>query len=188
MTDSTDEIQVLHVDDDPDFAELAAEFLEREDERISVQTAASADEGLKQLSNSSIDCIVSDYDMPKQNGIEFLETVREDYPDLPFILFTGKGSESVASEAISSGVSDYLQKKSGRQQYELLANRAGTLVEKYRNVQELDKLRRQFTILVDQNFVGIYIIQDGEFVYVNPRLAAIHGYDDPEEIFGMSPL
>ena len=42
--------------------------------------------------------------MPEMNGIEFLETVRGTYPELPFILFTGKGSEQVASDAIAAGV------------------------------------------------------------------------------------
>lgn len=46
--------------------------------------------------------------MPGQNGIEFLETVCETYPYLPFILYTGKGSEEVASDAITAGVTDYL--------------------------------------------------------------------------------
>jgi PAS domain S-box-containing protein len=182
------EISVLHVDDEPDFTDLTAEFIERADDRISVQTATSAADGLKHLSESEIDCIVSDYAMPGQNGIEFLETVRADYPDLPFILFTGEGSEAVASQAISAGVSDYLQKDSGTGQYELLANEIVEFVEKYRTEQELDELRRQFTTVVEQNFVGIYIIQNGEFVYVNPRLAEIHGYDDPAEVIGMSPL
>lgn len=181
-------ITVLHVDDEPDFADLAAEFLEREDERISVQTATSTAEGLERLSESQINCIVSDYEMPGKNGIEFLETVREDYPDLPFILYTGKGSEEVASDAISAGVSDYLQKERGTEQYELLANDIVTFVDKYRTEQELDTLRRQYTKLAEQNFVGIYIIQDGEFIYANPRLADIHGYDNPDEVIGMSPL
>ncbi len=37
------------------------------------------------------------------NGLEFLQVVREDCPDRPFILFTGKGSETVASDALSAG-------------------------------------------------------------------------------------
>lgn len=43
-------------------------------------------------------------------------------------LFTGKGSEEVASEAISAGVSDHLQKESGTDQYAILANRIENLV------------------------------------------------------------
>jgi PAS domain S-box-containing protein len=184
----SDSIHVLHVDDEPNFAAMAAEFLEREDDRISVQTATNARDALDILAESEIDCIVSDHDMPGQNGIEFLETVRKEHPDLPFVLYTGKGSEAVASDAIGAGVTDYLQKGGGTEQYEILANEIVSAVQKHRTERELDDLRRRYTELVEQNFVGIYIIQHGEFVYVNPRLAEIHGYDEPAEIIGLSPL
>jgi DNA-binding NtrC family response regulator len=42
------------------------------------------------------------------DGLGFLQVVREEYTDLPFILFTGRGSEQVAGEAVSAGVTDYL--------------------------------------------------------------------------------
>jgi len=66
--------------------------------------------------------------MPDTNGTEFLETVRETYPDLPFVLFTGKGSEAVASDAISAGITDYLEKEVGTDQYAVLANRVTNAV------------------------------------------------------------
>ena len=57
-------IRVLHVDDEPDFAKLAASFLEREDDRLDVEPATGSDEGLARLAAEPFDCIVSDYDMP----------------------------------------------------------------------------------------------------------------------------
>jgi PAS domain S-box-containing protein len=132
-------IRVLHVDDEPDFADLTATFLEREDDRFDTETATSATEGLDRLSGRTYDCIVSDYDMPRTNGIEFLEQVREKWPNLPFILFTGKGSEEVASDAISAGVTDYLQKQKGTEQYELLANRIQNAVQARREAQRAER-------------------------------------------------
>ncbi|MFB6110536.1 MAG: PAS domain S-box protein [Halodesulfurarchaeum sp.] len=149
MSDSP-EFRVLHVDDDPDFADLAAEMLEREDDRLAVETAPSAAAGLDRLAEAEVDCVVSDYRMPGLTGLEFLEAVREDHPDLPFILYTGKGSEAVASEAVAAGATDYLRKGRVRGgdgdtgQFELLANRIRNAVEQYRarrRAAELDRIR-----------------------------------------------
>ncbi|WP_251343215.1 hybrid sensor histidine kinase/response regulator [Haloplanus halophilus] len=126
-------VTVLHVDDDTEFAELTATFLERTSERLEVVVETSAADALDRLDGTaSVDCIVSDFQMPGTNGIEFLRAVREDDPRLPFILFTGKGSEEVASDAVSAGVTDYMQKGSGTEQYEILANRIENVVEGYR--------------------------------------------------------
>jgi len=128
-------IRTLHVDDEPSVADTTAAFLQREDDRLHIETALSASDGLARLADATFDCVISDYDMPKTNGIEFLETVRQKYPALPFILYTGKGSEEVASEAIAAGASDYLQKERGTGQYAVLATRIITLVERARAQQ-----------------------------------------------------
>jgi PAS domain S-box-containing protein len=152
--DGLEPIRVLHVDDDPDFVELAATFLERADERFVVETATSVDEGLDRLAETDLDCVVSDYDMPGRNGIEFLERVRADHDTLPFILFTGKGSESVASEAISAGVTDYLRKRTGAEQYDLLANRIENAVDATRSRRLLTERTRRLETLIS-NLPGI---------------------------------
>jgi PAS domain S-box-containing protein len=132
MSEDQSSIRVLHVDDESEFLDLATTYLSRQDDRFTIETATSADAGLDCLATDEFDCVISDYDMPGMTGIDFLQAVREDSPDLPFILFTGKGSEEVASEAISAGVTDYLQKQRGTEQYELLANRVTNAVEQRR--------------------------------------------------------
>jgi PAS domain S-box-containing protein len=131
-------IHILHVDDDPDIIDLTAEFLTHDTDQFTVESALSGAEGLEQVT-SEIDCIVSDYDMPGMNGLEFLEAVRQRQPDLPFILFTGKGSEEVASEALTLGATDYLQKGTGTDQYDLLVNRVRRAVGQFRAEQELER-------------------------------------------------
>jgi len=137
--------RVLHVDDDSAFAALTAEYLERTSDCLVVETATSASEGLDRLDAEAFDCVVSDYQMPGQDGLAFLETVREAHDDLPFILFTGTGSENVASEAIAGGVTDYLQKRAGTEGYELLANRIENAIQQYRATRRaatLDRINR----------------------------------------------
>ncbi|AUX10097.1 multi-sensor signal transduction histidine kinase [Halalkaliarchaeum desulfuricum] len=123
MPSIPDTIHVLYVDDGGDIAETSASNLERKDERLSVLTESTVDDALDTLSNERVDCIVSAYEMPTQDGIEFLESVRGTYPDLPFILYTDNGSEEVASEAISNGVTDYLPKDSRTDHQSKLADR-----------------------------------------------------------------
>lgn len=121
-------VRILHIDDDPEFVALTATALERERGAFSVDTATSGQEGLERLAGGRYDCIISDYEMPGMGGIEFLETVRESHPELPVILFTGEGSEEVASEAVSAGATDYLRKGAASERYELLADRIESAV------------------------------------------------------------
>ena len=78
-------IQVLYVDRGP-YAERVAKFLEQEDGDIAVETATSTVAGLEYIADTEVDCLVSGYDLPDQSGLEFLATIREYHPELPFIL------------------------------------------------------------------------------------------------------
>ena len=136
-------IRVLHVDDDSDFLELTAALLEGELERLEIELMDDPASVLDRAALNDIDCIVSDFDMPPMDGIELLTAIRERDRTIPFILYTGKGSEEVASEAMTAGVTDYVQKKPGREHLSLLANRIEHAVRQARTRDRLDTQRHQ---------------------------------------------
>jgi PAS domain S-box-containing protein len=137
----TEAVRVLCVDDEPQVLELTEAYLERELPAAELLTATGTAAALDALEGERVDCVVSDYDMPDGTGIDLLRSVRADHPDLPFVLFTGKGSEEVGSEAVSAGVTDYLQ-KAGPEKFELLANRIRDAVDQRRVERDLDDTRR----------------------------------------------
>jgi DNA-binding NtrC family response regulator len=129
-------VSILCVDDESHSADLTAIRLEQLDERFSVETAARAKEGLAYIEDNHVDCIVSDYKMPDIDGLAFFEMVHNEYPQLPFVLFTGRGSEAVADDARSRGVTKYLEKTT-TDRYEVLAEQVRNAVKKRRAEQGL---------------------------------------------------
>lgn len=166
-------IQVLHVDDELQFGELTKTILESEYETFEVITETDPCEALEAINNRDIDCLVSDYDMPEMDGIELLERVREEHSTLPVILFTGKGTEEVASRAISVGVTEYLQKEGGTDQFTVLANRIHNAVENRVNKRK----REQYRTVVETAGDAMYVLdKDGNIEVVNETFERMAGY------------
>lgn len=171
--------RVLHVDDDPEFTELVSVFLEREDDRFTVVQATSASNGMDELREQPFDCVISDYDMPGCDGIRFLKKVRDEFPDLPFILFTGKGTEEIASEAISAGVTDYLQKQRSSDCYTVLANAASNAIEHYQSVQMVRQRDQKLRAVIERVTDAIVELDpDWRITLVNRQAEKRYGMDE----------
>jgi len=99
---------VLHIDDEEGFLELSKIFLQKES--IKATSALSGEEGLRILKQKNFDAIISDFQMPGMNGLEFLDHLRTNGNDIPFIMLTGKGREEVAIKALNLGADHYLMK------------------------------------------------------------------------------
>ena len=102
-------IDILYVDDETSLLEIAKLFLEKDGD-FNVHVFDSVRLALEALESRKFDAIVSDYLMPETDGIEFLKSLRKSGDRTPFILFTGKGREEVAIEALNSGADYYLSK------------------------------------------------------------------------------
>lgn len=130
---------VLHVDDDLRSLEMRASILE-DDFGYAVTVASNANEALDLLEDGEFDCVLSDYKMPDMDGIELLRIIKEQYPNLPFILFTGVESEEVAEHAFEAGATDYIPKSLSNISYELLAERIDQAIQQREMVEQLEQL------------------------------------------------
>jgi PAS domain S-box-containing protein len=168
---------VLCVDDEPELLTLCRLFLEK-DGKHRVETAESASEGIKKLRTGRFDVIISDYLMPESDGIDFLKQVREEFGEIPFILFTGKGREEVIIEAIDLGVTFYLQKGNDpASQFSELSRKIETSMQRSRSddacrekTRELDQF---FTLALDLLCIAD---TDGYFRRLNPAWEMLLGW------------
>ncbi len=164
-------IRVLHVDDDPARGRLSETLLTEYISDVETFTETDPKTANERLEGGLIvDCVVSDFDMGVMDGLGFLETVRERSPNLPFILFTGKGSEEIASEAISAGVTDYLQKGGGPDQYAVLANRIENVVSQYRAERATKSYQRRMNDVYERVTDAFFALDtDWRFTFLNGR-------------------
>ena len=104
-------VRVLVVDDDPEVATLAGDYLEHTDRQLTVKTETTPADALDRVESTDdgFDCIVSDYEMPGMNGLEFHDAVRNAADDVPFILFTVCDA-ALVDGGDPSDVTDYIQK------------------------------------------------------------------------------
>jgi DNA-binding NtrC family response regulator len=93
-------IRVLHVDDDVCLLEFSKQILTLEN-NFEIDSVLSVDEAFKKMEKQTYDAIVSDYEMPQKNGLDFLKELKEQKNQTPFILFIGKGGLIKAAKRIS---------------------------------------------------------------------------------------
>lgn len=105
-------LRLLVVDDD-EYDRLAVRRCLREPGvAVVVNEAATAAETLEFIREAHYDCVLLDYYIPEVDGLSLLHDIRAAAPDVPIVIFTGRGDEEVAVEIMKAGAVDYLPKAS----------------------------------------------------------------------------
>ncbi len=101
---------LLIVDDEPDIVERLKLILEEYADIV--LTASNGLEALDLVRDNEVHCILSDINMPRMNGVEFIRTLRADGLTTPFVFYTSHGSSELLQEAMKYRAFDFLNKPS----------------------------------------------------------------------------
>ncbi len=99
---------ILIIDDEKAIRKTLTEILSYEGYKI--EEAGDGEEGLRKFKERAFDVVLCDIKMPKIDGIEFLDRVRDINPDVPVIMISGHGTIETAVEAVKKGAYDYIAK------------------------------------------------------------------------------
>jgi DNA-binding NtrC family response regulator len=122
----TEPLDLLLVDDEPDFLEPACRFFQRQGYRV--VAAANAEQAIAVQTNQHFHVAIIDQNMPGVNGLDLLTRLHRDDPDLKIVMLTGGGSIGSAVEAMKRGAIDYLSKPFGLDELDMLVRRLAKTV------------------------------------------------------------
>lgn len=171
----SDEIYALVVEDDEQVAEVAVDRLEYIGEYFEADYVESPSEALDVLEEEDVSAVISDYHFPGEdmNGMDFLDVVKGRDSEMPFIMYTGRGSEDLAVEAMRNGADEYVRKGEDNQ-YELMVQRIENAAERRSIVEELEIFKQ---IIEEAGHAVKITDSEGDIIYVNEAFEDRTGYN-----------
>ena len=181
-------IRILQVDDDRSLLEISKLILLDIDCNFVIDHACSVDQGLNKLAAESYDVVVSDYEMPQKDGLQFLKELREQKYTIPFILFTGKGREEVAIKALNLGADGYFDKHGSPQTvYGELHHGIHSVVNRRKAEEALRMSEEDYDKLINgMNDIAWVTDFNCNFVEINDAAVKFLGYSKAE-LLSMGP-
>ena len=102
--------KILLIEDEEPIRRVLIRILEEENKDYIITQCEDGKLGLNTLKKEYFDLVLCDIKMPKMDGVEVLQSAREDGINVPFIMLTGHGNVSTAVEAMKSGAYDFISK------------------------------------------------------------------------------
>ncbi|MBS3761200.1 MAG: response regulator, partial [Halodesulfurarchaeum sp.] len=160
-----DDGSLVYVSADPSQAEQFAQKIEAVT-GMTVLTRSTVTGGLEALATRpDLACIVSDYDLPDIDGIAFLQAVRVQFPDFPFILFTSEGNERVASKAITARVTEYLIKEHFQDHWSELGTLIAQSIGTHHTQRSITDPEARAKVILEAALDPMVIVQNETFRY-----------------------
>ncbi len=128
-------LRILVVDDDEVDLEAVRRCLEDFDD-VELTFASDGATAMAHVENAAPDLVLTDLRMPRVDGLELVEQLHEEYPLIPVVLMTARGSEQIAVAALEAGASSYVPKH-------LLAEELEETIEQVLEVAESRQAQRE---------------------------------------------
>jgi PAS domain S-box-containing protein len=170
ISDTTNRIHILQVDDDACLLEVSKQVLQIES-GFEIDTALSVQEAMQKMQTTCYDAIISDYEMKPTNGLEFLKELREKKNAIPFVLLTGRGREEVAIQALNLGADGYINKVGQPETvFGELTHIIQLAVDRTQAKQALQESEQRYHALMEQATIAILVHDTkGQIIEVNQQ-------------------
>jgi PAS domain S-box-containing protein len=164
--------KILIIEDDTVLRENTAEFIKGQN--FEVFTAEDGLVGVQQTLQHLPDLILCDISMPNMNGLDFYKTIKQikATSTIPLVFFSARTENEDVRAGMQLGADDYITKPFSL--YELLKV-INTRIAKYETIKHIND--EKFYALINHPTLGIFIYQNGKFIFYNPPLANIFGYE-----------
>ena len=180
-------LQILHLEDEPDFAELVCTLLDQDDLQVDVKRVSDRLAFTRSLEAGGFDLIISDYHLPSFTGLEALGMARKKCPLTPFILVSGTIGEHAAIESLKAGATDYVLKQNPDRLPSAVRRAVAEAAERNKlRAAETELVRREkYFRALTENALDVLSIVDraGVFTYKSPSVKKVLGYE-PQELVG----
>jgi PAS domain S-box-containing protein len=182
----SNEIRILHLEDDPTDADLVEARLQSEGLHcaiVRVETRSAFEQALRQ---NAFDVVFADYQLPAYDGVSALQLTQELQPDLPFIMVSGTLGEDAAIECLTRGATDYVTKQK-LTRLAPVTRRAISEADNRRAHRRAEEAVQKLSHVVEQSPVSVVVTDTvGAIEYVNPKFSEVTGYSR-EEAMGKNP-
>ncbi|MCW8889305.1 MAG: EAL domain-containing protein [Sedimenticola sp.] len=178
-TIKTTPARILVVDDEVRMRESVRDLLEAYGHSSVV--AANGHVALEVLRERDIELVLLDLNMPEVSGLELLDLIKEEFPELDVVIVSGEATFANATEALRQGVSDFLRKPySPVELLGIIENvlKKRTLEKDIQQVhQKLEASEYRYRFIVDNSPDIIYMLDEaGYFCFVNDRIGQLLDY------------
>jgi len=185
-------VSIICIDDEPLILNISKIYLGKKGYLVS--TAECPEKALELIRKNNYDIIISDYEMPKMNGIDLFKEIKREGDPPPFILFSGKERKSIIFEIINNEIDLYISKGYNlkekyssisdfianlikeRDKENVLSQKNDTLKKVHHSIDLKNKIYLNRKIFNINSSPSILIDEDKKIIDVNHSFEVISGY------------